>query len=189
MHDLFTKHKKQTPIPNPMLDGNENIFLVVLTINRCFWNVRLIKYEMCIFFRKQSITNPNGSLETVKVHRKIQKPGPELVWMWVGGYVGGRIGNSVGWHFFIYLCLVFTECMQVSVLLRTTLGSDFQLFRLKCRSEVKVSEFKCQVIRLKCYKPSGGGTSKFLFLRNKNLVVLSGRYLMSVSNLNQCVVL
>lgn len=167
---------------------DENIFLVSSQLIDVCWKVCLIKNEMCFFFRKQSITNPNGSLETAKVHRKIQRPGPELVWVWVGGYVGGGIGNSVGWHFFIYLCLVFTERMQVSILLRTTLGSDFQLFRLKCRSEVKVSEFKCQVTCLKCYKLSGGGTSKFLFLKNKNLLVLSGRYFMSVSNLNQCVV-
>lgn len=103
----------------------------------------------------------------MKVHRKIQRPGPELVWVWVGGYVGGWVGNSVGWHLFIYLCLVFTEHMQVSILLRTTFGSDFQLFRLKCRSEVKVSEFKCQVTCLKCYKLSGRGTSNFLFLKKQ----------------------
>lgn len=167
MHDLFTKHKKQTPIPNPLLDGRWKYIPSILTINRCLLECAFNKKWDVYFFRKQSITNPNGSLETVKVHRKIQRLGPELVWVWVGGYVGGWVGNSVGWHLFIYLCLVFTERMQVSILLRTTFGSDFQLLRLKCRSEVKVSEFKCQVTCLKCYKLSGGGTSKFLFLKKQ----------------------
>lgn len=68
-------------------------------------------------------------------------------------------------YLFIYVWFSLSVCKFLFFC--STFGSDFQLFRLKCRSEVKVSEFKCQVTCLKCYKLSGGGTSKFLFLKKQ----------------------
>lgn len=48
MHDLFTKSRKWTAIPNPLMDGN--IFLVVLTMTRCVLEYAHVKNVYFILF-------------------------------------------------------------------------------------------------------------------------------------------